>query len=592
MTPPIITNIQKNNPVRKNSKVFDKNSCIQNSIFPVSQPDAQKQTPNDNNEKLKLILNITGLSKTQYNNLNQKALDELDKIVECAIKDAPSTNGEKNWDEIKKTANRYYIAVKTEWTIEEYKKANAKNQENLNQRMERFFGLEKGSFEKLPQDKIQSYLMRYFNNFFVDKLKNATSIEEKESIYKTQIKDFGKLLSNTSDENKAIFKQAITALVVSNRIKGLDAVLASFGSQESRTKFVNSYTVEEEKALALTPDVEGNTMSQEDVTTATAKLAAQRDEAGSENHHKELEKDVTKFYEDNKEALEILAKKEANGETLTDEEKKLKQERDNFYTAAQAGEISGTAINQVLSVQAKEKLLVKMNEDAYKHPNYKEVLTQVDKFIENHPEELTASKKEIINLLDKATDGKYTKVTTQSSEAMAKPESAKKESGSTEFVNTKSQQEIIALQKSVTETKANLSAASDKESKNFIVETPEKISTSQVYKMKNNAIQSESHINEYLDVTGQTKFEFAKMVFKDFNKAGTTTQLWATNLFSNMSTAAQKLFAQNLTTSRTGILAIAKDVDLEKLNLFGVSITTRKEAEKIQKTKGFTEYTA
>ena len=367
-----------------------------------------------------ILYRITGLNEQQIQVLSEAELKQVMDCLKTAIKDCTS-EGQINLEKVGATANKYYVALKTGWdSIEKYKRNQ--NGECLSERMERFFGLKEGSFAKLPQDKIEEYLDRYFNEFFVDKLKNAKTKEEKQQIYKQQLQDFGKLLLNTPDEDKAVFKQAITSLVASNRLKGLDAVLTSFATPKARTEWADSWSVEETKKLALKPDVEGNVLSSDEVTEAAVKLTSVKSEEGIKKHHAEFQKEAKAFFAEHKEALEVIAQKEAKGEELTEEEKQLKLERDNFYTAVSAGEISGTAMNVIIADAVKRELLQGMNKDAYELPNYKEVLEQVTEFVENNPEALTMPKEEIVKLLDEATNGNYSTVASGSDAELKAPQ--------------------------------------------------------------------------------------------------------------------------------------------------------------------------
>ena len=367
-----------------------------------------------------ILYRITGLNEQQIQVLSEAELKQVMDCLKTAIKDCTS-EGQINLEKVGATANKYYVALKTGWdSIEKYKRNQ--NGECLSERMERFFELKEGSFAKLPQDKIEEYLDRYFNEFFVDKLKNAKTKEEKQQIYKQQLQDFGKLLLNTPDEDKAVFKQAITSLVASNRLKGLDAVLTSFATPKARTEWADSWSVEETKKLALKPDVEGNVLSSDEVTEAAAKLTSVKSEDGIKKHHAEFQKEAKAFFAEHKEALEVIAQKEAKGEELTEEEKQLKLERDNFYTAVSAGEISGTAMNVIIADAVKRELLQGMNKDAYELPNYKEVLEQVTEFVENNPEALTMPKEEIVKLLDEATNGNYSTVASGSDAELKAPQ--------------------------------------------------------------------------------------------------------------------------------------------------------------------------
>lgn len=376
-------------------------------------------------KKSGIIFRITGMNANQVEKLDDK---ELKNIIDClkeAIKDSV-VDGKVDLEKAGTVANDYYIALKTGWSSIESFKKNNKSGESLSDRMERFFGLEKGGFAKLPQAKIEKYLDRYFNQFFVEKLKNAKTQKEKENIYKQQLQDFGKLLINTPDSEKAIFKQAISSLVASNRIKGLDAVLASFDTPQARTEWADSWSVEEIKNITTKADVEGNIPEQKDATALVTKVTAQSSDEAIEKRHDEVQAEAIDFFKNNKEALETIAKKEVEGEELTAEEKALKLQRDNYFTSFKAGEITGTALNEIIAKEVKTELLDKMNKDAYELPIYKEVLKQVTEFIEKNPEALTIPKEELTKVLDEATNGNYS-VVASGSEAELKAPAVKEE---------------------------------------------------------------------------------------------------------------------------------------------------------------------
>ena len=66
---------------------------------------------------------------------------------------------------------------------------------------------------------------------------------------------------------------------------------------------------------------------------------------------------------------------------------------------------------------------------------------------------------------------------------------------------------------------------------------------------------------------------------------GSTTQNWAMNYFSNASSTVQNLFLNKITGSVEGMVAAAKEVDLSKFNLIGVSVTTQKQIDKIEEQR-------
>ena len=367
-----------------------------------------------------ILYRITGLNEQQIGQVSEQELKQIIECLKAAIKDTPlNSDGKIDLEQVGKTANNYYIAINTEWDSVEKFKRNQSG-ENLSQRMERFFGLKEGSFAKLPQDKIEEYLDRYFNQFFIEKIKKAKNPEK---VYKLQLQDFGKLLinTNTADEDKAIFKQAISSLVSKNRLKGFNAVLMSFDTQEARTKWADSWTVEEKKDFALKADMEGNLPAVKDVTEFNAGLAKNQSEEGRLKSHEEFQKDAKAFFEQNKEILARIAEKEAKGEELTDEEKAVIHQIEQYYTPSSAGEFAGTAMNEIISKAFKHEMLENINKDAYELPNYKEVLEQVTEFVENNPEALTMPKEEIVKLLDDVTNGNYSTVASGSEQTLKAP---------------------------------------------------------------------------------------------------------------------------------------------------------------------------
>ena len=366
-----------------------------------------------------ILYRITGLNEQQIGQVSEQELKQIIECLKAAIKDTPlNSDGKIDLEQVGKTANNYYIAIKTEWDSVEKFKRNQSG-ENLSQRMERFFGLKEGSFAKLPQDKIEEYLDRYFNQFFMEKIKKAKNPEK---VYKLQLQDFGKLLINTADEDKAIFKQAISSLVSKNRLKGFNAVLMSFDTQEARTKWADSWTVEEKKDFALKADVEGNLPAVKDVTEFNAGLAKNQSEEGRLKSHEEFQKDAKAFFEQNKEILARIAEKEAKDEELTDEEKAVIHQIEQYYTPSSAGEFAGTAMNEIISKAFKHEMLENINKDAYELPNYKEVIQQVTAYVKENSKALTMPKEEIEKLLDEATNGNYSTVAAGSEQALKAPD--------------------------------------------------------------------------------------------------------------------------------------------------------------------------
>lgn len=544
-------------------------------------------------KKSGIIFKITGMNATQVENLDDK---ELKNIIDClkeAIKDSV-VDGKVDLEKAGNVANDYYVATKTGWTIEGFKKHNnAVKKSTLFERLKETKCIAKDAdINTIKPEELANAIDKFFNETLLSQLKTAKTQKAKEQIYKGQLQTFGRLLINTPDDQKAIFKQAISSLVASNRIKGLDATLDSFDTPQARTEWADSWSTEEIKNVTTKADVEGNIPEQKDATALVTKVTTNSSEEAIQKRHDEVQAEAIDFFKNNKEALEVIAKKEDNQEELTPEEKALKLQRDNYFTAFKAGEITGTALNEIIAQQAKTELLDKMNKDAYELPIYKEVLKQVTEFIENNPEALTMSKEELTKVLDEATNGNYSIVKPLNKEQLKNVElkaPAEKEEvetqnadyGFTQKENIDSTR-LLALQQQVAQT-------ADNTNNTFVVEGPqvksEKLNSQEVYALKNQAFRNASNIASYLKEVGETKFSFAAEVFKKFNNMGSTTQDWAMNYFSNSSHAVQNLFLNKITGSVSGMITAAKEVDLSKFDLIGVSITTQKQIDKIQAEK-------
>jgi len=157
-----------------------------------------------------------------------------------------------------------------------------------------------------------------------------------------------------------------------------------------------------------------------------AEITSNMTQEGLEKIQKDFEADQEKFFADNKDKFEIIKQKEANGEELTEEEKYLKELRDNYYTPMTSGTISGTAINQNISAEFKKEFLEELNKNAFKYADtYKDVMKLVSDFVDDYAEEhpeMNVSKEELAKLLDETTNGNYSIVTSGSETELNAPE--------------------------------------------------------------------------------------------------------------------------------------------------------------------------
>lgn len=538
-----------------------------------------------------ILYRISGMNQKQIEAATDAQLKQVIDCLKAAIKDSV-VDGKIDLEKAGKLGNTYFIAVNTGWTIEGFKKHNdSVKKSSLLERLKETGCLKNdATLENTKPEELQKALFDFFNKTLLTPLKNAKSAKEKESIYKGQLQTFGRLLINTPDEEKAIFKQAIATLAADNRLKGLNAVLASFETPQAKEAWANSWSADELSQAIGAKDVEGNVPTDKDQTAFVANVFAEKSEESIKETYSQMSEPAKQFFQENADKLKEIKEKEAKGIELTEEEKELVAQRD-LYKNLYSGAMSGTAVNQKVAEESKKEILGTMNKDAYSLPIYKEVLKQVNEFVEEHPEALTMPKEELVKLLDEVTNGNYSTVATNSNAELKAP--AEEKVGVTEIVNTKSETEYRDAQTRQQTLMSQIKANSESTENTFVVDKSVKVETetktdketaSDFYalELKNKAFRSAENITKYLKETGESKFGFATEVFKKFYDMGSTTQDWAMNYFSNASSTVQNLFLNKITGSFSGMVAAAKEVDLSKFNLVGVSVTTRKEIDKIQ----------
>lgn len=541
-----------------------------------------------------ILYRISGMNQKQIESATDAQLKQIIDCLKVAIKDSV-VDGKIDLEKAGKLGNDYFIAVNTGWTIEGFKKHNdSVKKSSLLQRLKETGCLKKdATLENTQPEELQKALFDFFNKTLLTPLKNAKSAKEKASIYKGQLQTFGRLLVNTPDEEKAIFKQAIATLASDNRLKGLNAVLASFETPQAKEAWADSWSVEELSQAMGTKDVEGNVPTDKDQTAMAAGIFAEKSEESIKETYSQMSEPAKQFFQENAEKLKAIKEKEAKGIELTEDEKELVAQRD-LYKNLYSGAMSGTAVNQKVAEENKKEILGTMNKDAYNLPIYKEVLKQVNEFVEEHPEALTMPKEELVKLLDEVTNGNYSTVATDSGAELKAP--AEKKVGVTEIVNTKTETEFREAQTRQQALMNQIKANSEQIENKFTVDKKEEVvkeneiqekSNFSELELKNKAFRSAENITKYLKETGESKFGFATEVFKKFSDMGSTTQDWAMNYFSNASSTVQNLFLNKITGSFSGMVAAAKEVDLSKFNLVGVSVTTQKEIDKIQVERNF-----
>ncbi len=528
----------------------------------------------------KYNLNLEEIFKCQIENLDDKSCERIIKSIEAALNDlSNSKNGKINNKQLGELAQKYNIGLLTGWSIEGFRNAQNGKQESIQERLKR----------AVSADSVEEALDKYYNEYFEKniekKLANVTDPAEREKIIKKeqlrQLQDFGRLLANTSEEERAIFVQAAKSLYADNRLPGLKAAFETLNI-EQKTEEANKISAEWIVELAQKVDQFGNVSESEEIQGISRLVNKYKDA----NHSKEFWDDTFKTIEEFNQAYDDLKQKKANGQ-ISEEEEKLLQKYEIYKNVISGGTV-GTAENKIISNNEKVIILKDINTktEAISSDFYKETLDKIVEYVENNENSLDISRDNFDKILTESFGDKYTEAVNN---YQKETEQKVLENSSNSELGFSIKQPIINNTR-VEELKQEIITTSNKDSY-FIIENKNnkqeanKLTSAEVYTLKNNAFRSAANIVTYLKETGESKFTFATDVFKKFGEMGSTTQNWAMNYFSNASSTVQNLFLNKITGSVEGMVAAAKEVDLSKFNLIGVSVTTQKQIDKIEKQR-------
>ena len=288
----------------------------------------------------KYNLNLEEIFKCQIENLDDKSCERIIKSIEAALNDlSNSKNGKINNKQLGELAQKYNIGLLTGWSIEGFRNAQNGKQESIQERLKR----------AVSADSVEEALDKYYNEYFEKniekKLANVTDPAEREKIIKKeqlrQLQDFGRLLANTSEEERAIFVQAAKSLYADNRLPGLKAAFETLNI-EQKTEEANKISAEWIVELAQKVDQFGNVSESEEIQGISRLVNKYKDA----NHSKEFWDDTFKTIEEFNQAYDDLKQKKANGQ-ISEEEEKLLQKYEIYKNVISGGTV-GTAENKII----------------------------------------------------------------------------------------------------------------------------------------------------------------------------------------------------------------------------------------------------
>lgn len=542
-----------------------------------------------------VLYRISGMNQKQIESANDEKIIQIIDCLKAAIKDS-IVDGKIDLEKVGKLGNTYFIAVNTGWTIEGFKKYdNGVKKSSLLERLkETGFLKSDATLENIKPDELEKALFDFFNKTLLSPLKNAKSIKEKATIYKGQLQTFGRLLINTPDKEKAIFKQAIATLAADSRLKGLNAVLASFETPQAKEAWADSWTKDELVKVMITKDVEGNVPSNINQTSIVAAVFTEKSEESIRETYSQMSEPAKLFFKENAEKLEAIKEKETKGIELTNEEKELAVQRD-LYKNLYSGAMSGTVVNTKVAQETKKEILSTMNKDAYNFPIYREVIEQIYEYFEEHPEALTMSNEELTKLLDEVTNGNYSIVASNTDAELNAPYEEKQGTVGLENNQSLEEHKQNLAQQQITFNNIITNYMNSQSNEKFVVDKKEEHETGievpnvmQINIRRNKAFQSVAAIPEYLKASGETTLGFVIDIYKNYGMAGQSIRQWASNKLEEASAAMQKLFLNNegVKNSYYGMMAIASNFDLSRYNL-NLSAPIKKMVDNKQEQNGF-----
>ena len=464
-------------------------------------------------EQLKQIPLIQDICKAKDEDLakiadsqKQLAVEKYVEALETAIQESVK-DGKVDIGNVSKLSRDYFTALSTGWTIKGFKEAQRKPgaKHSLMQRLVASGCLPKGAtIKNTSPEQLKEAVSKFYKIVLtkdIKKLRYAKTENghkagqplSKEDQIKSQLQTFGRLLINSTPEEKEYFVDAIKHLYAENKLDGLKAIFNSCENETQRQAVAKKVLKPDTlKEITTGKDVDGNVMSQDDSTELVSCAVSKQPEEDREASHTELKEAFKQWFVQNGDAYKIAqakvdkAKAEGVEPDLTEEEKQVLVEYENYVTAGQSGEFIGTQLNDKLSKMFKEAHMAELNRDAYEMPSYRDVLNNVNTYVENHPETFTPEAKEQFNTaMDKATNGNYTTVKTGSDAELKAPAKRSEDSASnnadlgftskkqpvdsTKLVNLKSkistteEKTVFKVDKSVSSAVENLNAENLKE---------------------------------------------------------------------------------------------------------------------------------
>lgn len=366
-------------------------------------------------KKLHLVQLIRGLDQATIDSLNSKEqkvqIKRIRRAIEEALKESIK-DGNIDLEKANKLVDSYNIALQTGWNLKEFKKEKSNGYNST-----LFDVLVK--YEALPAGATRE-------NTSPEEIKAAIqkAVEHELGILETgnvdpkkvaeQLKKFGILLDNSPEEDRVYFGEVIKKLHESNKYTAAMVLLHSFTSKAAKRACADNMYGD---MVAVCTNLD-----KKETANLTRITTRECSETGLEKGHKNFNQQRKDWLENNFEAYNTAITKLNNNEELSEEDKQVIKEYCTLMGIS-TGEFIGTAENKNISDDFKTEHLSALNKDAYETPVYKEVLENLNTYVQENKDNLEIPSKELEELLNNATDNNYNRVATGSSEELKAPQS-------------------------------------------------------------------------------------------------------------------------------------------------------------------------
>ena len=489
------------------------------------------------------VIKIAQLCSGRNTDLLNIDNDELNKVI-VLVKRAIQKNTDKNGNvDIEKAANlakNYRIQLENGWTYSEgineslnkIDNATKNNDESL---IERLYRIKTGiKLYTLPakerEEKNKEIKQKFLNmsdkekaellkSYFGDYFNKLGKYKTKENVRRVQIQDFSKLLANTAtDEERALFRGAVEYLAASNRYKGFEAVYNSFTEETNAVKFLDDSS-ENVKNIVATTDGFNDSMSEDDSLRLGQFVAKGQSYEGSKKFNALYSTDAAKFFEENKAALEIIAKKEAaKRKDFTPKEKALILMRDNYFKSVASGRVLGTAQNNVMTDEQKTEVLAEFVKTVHDLPSNisDAVIKQINTYIKSHPNEKILTTEQIKDIIEGVKTGSMPQSPSQVAETTEGTEAPSSQSSDLGYTISE-EKPVVTVQLHET---AEQESEPDKKQRELTKSEARKIMLAEVYKQTNKTVE------DFKTLVNARLITMAEAITGAFEQASTSVQNW------------------------------------------------------------------